>query len=224
MDTQKTQRTRRKESRPGEILDAAFEEFVEKGFAATRVEDIAERVGVTKGTVYVYFKDKEALFDATARNVGQWLFTAMDQIHLDPATSCRDQLLTFLKEFYRIVANDRKSREILRLMLAEGRRFPGMVDRHYNEFFEPSCRRLQGIVKQGILTGEFRESNVQDMPEIFFGPSLLMTIWSLMFEEQRHFNIERYVAADLDLLMHGLATRPAASLEPIRPPSSQDGL
>ncbi len=205
MDTQKTQRTRRKESRPGEILEAAFEEFVDKGFAAARVEDIAERIGVTKGTVYVYFKDKEALFDATARHVGQQLFTAMDRIELDPAASCRAQLLTFLAEFYRIVANDRQSREMLRLMIAEGRRFPGMVDRHYKEFFEPSCRRLQGIVKQGILTGEFRQSDIQDMPEIFFGPSLLMTIWSLMFEEQRHFNIERFMAADLDLVMNGLA-------------------
>lgn len=201
----KTERTRRKESRPGEILDAAFEEFVEKGFAAARVEDIAERVGVTKGTVYVYFKDKESLFDEMARHIAKRVFTAMNAVELDPAASCGDQLRHFLSEFYRIVAKDRVSREVLRLMLAEGRRFPGLVDRHYSEFFEPISERVRDILRTGVARGEFRETAAVDMPEILFGPSLLMTIWFLMFQEQRHFDMDRFMGADLDLLLRGLA-------------------
>lgn len=197
-------RARRKAFRREEILVAAFAEFVDKGYVATRVEDIAARAGVTKGTVYVYFADKEALFEATIRSETAPRFAALREAIASNRGTCAERLRKFLLDFYRIIAGDEKSREILRLLLSEGRRFPAMATQHYEEFFHPFSVEMAAIVRDGIAAGEFRSSRLVDIPEIVFGPALLFTIWNLAFGETVTTDVEDYIETHIDVLFHGL--------------------
>jgi AcrR family transcriptional regulator len=197
-------RARRKAFRREEILEAAFAEFVDKGYVATRVEDIAARAGVTKGTVYVYFADKEALFEATVRSETEPRFAALREAIASNRGTCAERLRTFLLDFYRIIAVDERSREILRLLLADGRRFPGMASQHYDEFFRPFSVEMASIIREGVAAGEFRASRLVDIPEIVFGPALLFTIWHLAFGGTAMPDVEDYIEAHIDVLFHGL--------------------
>lgn len=197
-------RARRKAFRREEILEAAFAEFVEKGYVATRVEDIAARAGVTKGTVYVYFTDKEALFEATVRSETEPRFAALREAIADNRGTCAERLRKFLLDFYRIIAADERSREILRLLLAEGRRFPGMAAQHYDEFFRPFSVEMASIIREGIAAGEFRPSRLVETPEIVFGPALLFSIWNLLFGATVTGDIDEYIETEMDILFNGL--------------------
>lgn len=208
METTPKPRARRKAFRREEILEAAFAEFVDKGYVATRVEDIAARAGVTKGTVYVYFADKEALFEATIRNETEPRFAALREAIASNTGSCAERLRRFLLDFYRIIASDENSREILRLLLSEGRRFPTMASQHYDEFFRPFSVEMASIIREGIASGEFRASRLPETPEIVFGPALLFSIWNLVFGEKVTTGIEDYIDTEMDVLFHGLQGAP----------------
>ncbi len=210
MDPTPKPRARRKAFRREEILEAAFAEFVDKGYVATRVEDIAARAGVTKGTVYVYFADKEALFEATIRNETEPRFAALREAIASNEGTCADRLRKFLLDFYRIIAEDEKSREILRLLLSEGRRFPGMASQHYDEFFRPFSVEMASIIRDGIAAGEFRPSQLAETPEIVFGPALLFSIWNLIFGANVTADIDQYIETEMDVLFNGLRLAPEA--------------
>lgn len=194
-----------KAMRPTQILDAAFEEFIERGFAATRVEDIAARVGVTKGTVYVYFDTKEGLFEAVARHVSVPFEEVLQATH-DMEGTAADGLRKFIELLYDQVIDNRETRELLRLVIAEGSRFPALVDKHHEEFVEPLIARLQMIVDAGVASGEFRPGPAAKMADVVAGPALLMLLLQLVFHGRHPVNREDFIQAHLDLVLHGLLT------------------
>lgn len=145
----KLTRAEQKIQRPLEILDAAFEEFTKRGFTATRVEDIAERVGVTKGTVYVYFETKEALFEAMIRHASapfQEAFKAYARTSDDPVEELR-MLLEFL---FDALVDNRKMRELFRFIVAEGAKFPDLIDQHHDVVMAPVFERINTILEEGV--------------------------------------------------------------------------
>lgn len=192
-----------KAMRPTQILDAAFEEFIERGFTATRVEDIAARVGVTKGTVYVYFDTKEGLFEAVARHVSV-PFEEVLQATNDMQGSAAGRLRGFLELLYHRVIDSRETTELLRLVIAEGSRFPALVDKHHEEFVEPLIARLQMIVDAGVASGEFRPGPAAKIADVVAGPALLMLLWQLVFHGRHPSKREDFIQAHLDLVLHGL--------------------
>lgn len=201
--TDKLTRAEQKALRPIQILDAAFEEFVTHGFAATRIEDIAERIGVTKGTIYVYFPTKEELFAATIDHISLPLENLLRDSGGLKGT-CVERLQSLLLLFYEKVSNDRPSRELIRIVIAEGSRFPQVIQAHHDELIEPLFMLTQSLLDEGVATGEFRNAPAALAP-IIVAPIIARMIEMLIFGHRSDDDLPSYIKAHLDLVMNGLA-------------------
>ncbi|TLX04355.1 TetR/AcrR family transcriptional regulator [Rhizobium sp. MHM7A] len=204
----KITRAEQKALRPIQILDAAFEEFVRCGFAGTRVEDIAERVGVTKGTVYVYFETKETLFEAMINHFSvpfQELLAITDEL----SGSATERLKSILSLLYKQIAEDRTTRELVRLVIAEGQRFPDLIDRHHDEFIAPIIAKIDSLIVEGMASGEFRQIPVE-FSDMVVAPILTRTVLRLIFDDRRDPipNKEAFLRTYFDLLFNGLLAKP----------------
>ena len=196
-------RAEQKAQRPSQILDAAFEEFVEKGYAATRVEDIAKRIDVTKGTIYVYFPTKEDLFAATVKHISTPFSDVLALVTAETGT-CTERLRRLIETSYdRLLAN-RHTRELLRFVIAEGNRFPDVVDLHHREFVMPLKKFAQSILDEGVASGEFRKSPAA-VSEVVLSPLLSAIVGKLIFDDRKPFDRDGHVNAHLDLVLNGLA-------------------
>ncbi|MCX5515077.1 TetR/AcrR family transcriptional regulator [Kaistia algarum] len=199
----KLTRAEQKALRPIQILDAAFEEFVANGFTATRVEDIAERIGVTKGTIYVYFPTKEELFSAMADYISKPLEDLLrDSLTLEGTCAARLKSLLFL--FYERVSDDRHTRELIRLVISEGSRFPQVVEAHHDKLVGPLFALTQSLLDEGIERGEFRNAPAALAP-VVVAPVIAMMVETLIFGGRRDVDLPSYIRAHLDLVMNGVA-------------------
>ncbi|MBB2750646.1 UNVERIFIED_ORG: AcrR family transcriptional regulator [Rhizobium aethiopicum] len=204
----KLTRAEQKALRPIQILDAAFEEFVKCGFAGTRVEDIADRVGVTKGTVYVYFETKEKLFEAMINHFSvpfQELVAIADRL----SGSSAEKLASILGLFYDRIPEDRATRELTRLVISEGQRFPDLIDRHHDQFIAPIIAKIDALILEGVASGEFRPVPVE-FSDIVVAPILTTTVLRLIFDDRRvpTPNKEAFLRTYFDLLFNGLLAKP----------------
>lgn len=199
-------RKRRKDARPGEIVEAGLREFAEKGFAAARLEDIAARAGIVKGTIYRYFENKEALFrEAVRLRVLPILQEADEMVARYPGPT--DELLRGLLQaiYARFVASDTKV--LMRIIIAEGQRFPDIPAYYHREMITKGEALLRKIIARGIERGEFRESAVRDYPAIIVAPALAAAILQMAFATQSSVDLDRYREAHLDLVLNGLRAR-----------------
>ncbi len=201
-DTKKLTRAEQKARRPVQILDAAFEEFVERGYVATRVEDIATRIGVTKGTVYVYFEAKEQLFEAMIRHIS----TPLEDLLIsgnELKGTATERLQKNIELIYDLIINDRKLRELMRFVIAEGSRFPHIVDRHHDIFIDPLERQMQSLIDEGVKLGEFRAAPAA-FADAVVAPAIAFLFFKLLFDERRALDKASYLKAHIDLVLHGL--------------------
>ncbi|WP_414475617.1 TetR/AcrR family transcriptional regulator [Microvirga sp. M2] len=201
-------RARRKAERPGEILEAAFEEFVQKGYAATRLEDVAARAGVTKGTIYFYFESKEQVFVAMVREFSRPLHVQAEEFAASSSSTAPEFLRAYLCYLYRILSTDPRSREIFRLLIAEASRFPELIDEHHQNFMGPVVKRLRQSLEAGSKKGEIRSSAILEFPELLLAPALSLNISMLLFSDRRPIDMERHFEIAVDLLLNGLLPRP----------------
>jgi AcrR family transcriptional regulator len=201
-------RARRKAERPGEILEAAFEEFVQKGYAATRLEDVAARAGVTKGTIYFYFENKEQVFTAMVREFSRPVHVQAEEFAESSSSTSPEFLRAYLCFLYRILATDPRGREIFRLLIAEANRFPELIDEHHQNFMGPVVRRLRQSLEDGTEKGEIRPSSILEFPELLLAPALSLNISMLLFSDRRPIDMERHFEIAVDLLFNGLLPRP----------------
>jgi len=206
-------RRRRKESRPGELLAAGLAEFAANGYAATRLEDVARRAGVAKGTIYRYFENKEELFLAAMRShVGTVLDVIAGHVEDFPGTT-RDLLglaLTLAHE--RIVGGD--IRVLMRIMIAEGDRFPALTEHYHREAISKGRAILERIVARGVARGEVRPGAAAALPIVIMAPAVMAAVWRMTFERHAPIAPEAFLAAHLDLVLDGLLmpgeTKPAS--------------
>ena len=136
-------RAERAAERRGAIIEAAMDEFIARGFAATRLDDVARRAGVAKGTIYLHFKDKESMFEELIRTAIVPMITRLWGTPPQPGASVRDMVEGFAKTFIEEVATTRRG-DLVRLIVAEGPRFPAVADFYYREVVSrglPSCAR-----------------------------------------------------------------------------------
>ncbi|WP_448044995.1 TetR/AcrR family transcriptional regulator [Bradyrhizobium liaoningense] len=201
----KKTRARRKAERPAEILNAAFEEFVKNGYAATRLEDVATRAGVTKGTIYFYFETKERVFEEMVRHTSQSFFPDLADYASRLEGSYASRLRDLIVFVYGRIADSRASRETLRFLIAEGARFPDLVDRHYDEFVQPMVDQFQKIIQAGIAVDEFRAAPAIAYTEIVLSPALLLSLWALLFGSRKEIDVAVFTEVSIDLLMRGLS-------------------
>ncbi len=194
---------RRKEARPAEILEAGMAEFAQRGFAATRLEDVARRAGISKGTIYLYFKDKESLLIAAVQErVGSTLMevgAAVDQFPGSTADLLR-MIIPLLHQ--RLVHSELQP--LLRIMIGEGGNFPHLTTLYYHASVAQGRALLERIVARGRARGEIREGPTADLPIVIMAPAIMSSIWQMIFTKDAPISPEAFQAAHLDLIIHGL--------------------
>lgn len=201
------EKVRRKPGRPGEILAAAFEEFVLHGYAATRLEDVAARAGVTKGTIYFHFENKENVFVQMVREQSKSLQMNVQDFLRQETADVEMFLSDFLDFSHNLMLKDRHAREILRLLIAEASRFPDLVDEHTSQFIEPIFRHLRGVLGRAAMEGKIRKSPAIDFPDLLLSPALALNVFMMLFADRKDADPASRVAAAKDLLLNGLLPR-----------------
>jgi AcrR family transcriptional regulator len=202
-------RRRRKAERPKEILEAAFEEFSRNGYAATTLEQVAERAGVTKGTIYVYFDNKEHLFISMVREFTKATLDTVIAMFERHEGSTADLLRAQFSFIYEHIVSDRRRREVLRMLIAEASRFPALADRYHEEIHRPCLDLLQRAIQHGIDRGEIRRSAIIECPQVIMAPIALVDLWMILYDTRQPLDLKAYYNAHLDLVLNGLLTKPA---------------
>jgi AcrR family transcriptional regulator len=206
MDVAHPVRQRRKEARPGELTSAALQLFVEKGFAATRLDDVAARAGVSKGTLYLYFDSKEALFKAVIEEAMLPVLDAGDDLVEKYEGSATALLRELIGAWWQLIGNTPLG-GVPKLMISEAGNFPALAA-YYNDTVITRGRDLmRRVLRRGIDGGEFRSVEVELAIDVIFAPVLMMMIWrhSLGCCGCGTHDPEDYLATHLDLALNGLA-------------------
>ncbi len=191
-------RERRRQQRLAGILEAGFEEFAQRGYAATRLEDVGERVNLTRGAIYLYFKDKEELFRAVVRSVIQPVLQEMQSVAGGFDGPVEELLRLLLMTFYREITRNRRRSRLLRILVAEGPNFPELTEFYYSEVIHHGIGCLKSAIKRGVDRGEFRSCPVKDFPQVIMAPVIAAVIWSLLFGKSHPLDLDRYSRAHFD--------------------------
>jgi len=190
---------RRKEDRPQEITEAALEAFAEKGYAATRVEEVAKRAGVSKGLMYLYFKTKEELFKSVVKSVVirriDQLIGNIESTDLSSEDFIRGPLLSFMKQI-----PGSPVAIVIRLLISEGPRHPDLVDYYYENVVAKGLAAITGFVERGVERGEFRKSAITELPQLFLAPVMLSIVWGIIFKTRR-LDTDKLIETQIDMLL-----------------------
>jgi AcrR family transcriptional regulator len=206
-ETRPESRRRRKAERPQEILEAAFAEFSRNGYATTTLDRIAERAGVTKGTIYVYFDSKEQLFISMVRDFTKAAHETVQEMYQTHDGSTADLLRAQFSFIYQHIVEDRRRREVVRMLIAEASRFPELADRYFEEILKPCLDMLRQAIQRGIDRGEIRPSSIVDSPQVVIAPIALVDLWMMMFDNRKPLDLKDYFDAHLDLVLNGLLAK-----------------
>lgn len=204
-------RQRRKESRPQELLDAALALFVEKGYTATRAEEVARHAGVSKGTLYLYYPSKEELFKAVVRQNLSSLIAEGEELAGQFEGSTSALLAKLLSTWWQRIG-DTPAAGIHKIMLAEVRNFPELAQFYTDEVIVPADRLFSGAVQRGIDRGEFRPLPVHEVAYALMAPLIFMAVHRHSFGAcPVHGGIELdatvMLQTHLDLVLRGLEVR-----------------
>lgn len=204
-DAKQTVRRRtEKTSRREQILAAAFDEFAVNGYDATRLDDVARRARIAKGTVFLHFKNKKLLFRSVVRHMIQPVLGDVDAFVAGFPGSAEDLLRELLSRPYSEVVKNEKARGIIRLLIAEARNFPQLSDVYHREIIQPGMTAIRLVLERGIAAGEFRRTATVDFPQVLVAPMVLAVVWTLINGDRRPLDLDSYMAAHLDFALDGL--------------------
>ena len=191
-------RAERAAERRAAIVAAALDEFSARGFTATRLDDVAKRAGVAKGTIYLHFKDKETLFEELVRTA---IVPVVDRMTTPPPIggSVREALEAFAKTFLREVVATRRA-DIIRLIVAEGPRFPAIADFYYREVISRGLAAIRGLIEIAIARGEIRLAELKNFPQIVVAPAIVAIVWKSLFERHAPLEANEMLRVHLDLI------------------------
>ena len=191
-------RAERAAGRRAAIVEAALDEFIARGFTATRLDDVAKRAGVAKGTIYLHFKDKESMFEELVRTV---IVPMVDRLHAPPTVggTVRDAVEGFARGFIQEVASTRRG-DIVRLIVAEGPRFPSIADFYYREVVSKGLAGMRALIELGIARGEIGQKGLARFPQILVAPALIAVIWQSLFSKHAPLDAIEMFRVHLDLI------------------------
>ena len=204
--TAKAQRwQRRKGARPAELLDAALAVFFEKGFAAARLDDIATRAGVSKGTVYLYFDSKEDVFAALVRDIPQAKVEQVRAVAADASVPA-DELLQRVMRFVGGFLRDERMMKFPRLIIAEAGNFPHLAEIYKREVISRGIEILSTIIKRGVAEGAFREVDPRHAGYAALAPLLFVALWRTTFErfDDAPLDAQAFVEQHIDNFVRGI--------------------
>jgi AcrR family transcriptional regulator len=220
IDVVEGRRQRRKDARPAELTTAALNLFVERGYAATRLDDVAARAGVSKGTLYLYFDSKETLFKAVIQEGILPMLDDADQL-IDRFDGTSTDLLKALLTLWWNSVGATPLGGIPKLLFSEARNFPDAAEFYHREVIQRGNRLVRRALQRGIAGGEFRPIDLDSAVELLFAPILMLVIWrhsmgpcAVNADHPCH-QPEKYLAAHIDLALNGLLQRPALPEPPL---------
>ncbi len=206
-----SQRQRRKEARPQELLEAALTLFVEKGFAATRSEEVARAAGVSKGTLYLYYPSKEELFKAVVRTNLSALIAEGEELVDRHEGGTSDLLIELIATWWQRLGNT-PAAGIHKVVLAEVRNFPELAQFYTDEVIVPAARLFSRTVQRGIDRGEFRALPVHEVAHALMAPMIFQALHRHSFGACPVHGVEldpeAMLRTQLELLLRGLEVRP----------------
>ena len=206
-------RQRRKETRPQELLEAALLLFVEKGFAATRSEEVARAAGVSKGTLYLYYPSKEELFKAVVRQNMSALIAEGIEMAGSYAGSSSELLIELMNIWWQKVGNT-PAAGIHKIVLSEVRNFPELAQFYTDEVILPADRLFSTVVQRGIDRGEFRPLPVHEVAHALMAPMIFMCLHKHSFGacpiQGDEVDPDALIRTHLDLVLRGMEVRPPA--------------
>lgn len=202
-------RERRKEARPGELLDAALALFVEKGFSATKAEEVAARAGVSKGTLFLYFESKEDLFKEVIRKNITHLFPTWNEAFTQFTGSSADMLRYAMTSWWEKIGSTPAS-GIPKLVMSEAQNFPEIATFYQQEVILPGNALIRKILARGIASGEFRALDLDHAVHTIVAPMLFLMMWKNSMgscpANSQLIDPERFIQLQVDVLLHGITT------------------
>lgn len=207
-------RERRKQARPGELLDAALDLFVEKGFAATRAEEVAARAGVSKGTLFLYFQSKEELFKAVVRENISGRFTEW-RAELDVFEGTTPELLAYcMNSWWERVGLTRAS-GLTKLMMSEAKNFPDIAAFYQQEVIMPGQALIRAILQRGMDRGEFRPMDLDYAVYLVVAPMIFLILSrhsaGVCLSSDSDMDPKKYIAFQVDTILNGISAPAVAA-------------
>jgi AcrR family transcriptional regulator len=201
---------RRKDERPGEILNAALDVFAARGFAAAKLDEVAARAGVSKGTLYLYFENKEELFRSVVRGLLLPNVAMVERRIAEHKGSAAELLRGIVLTFGRMITES-KLGVIPKLIVAEAANFPDLVKFYYEEVIKRGMRAMSGLIQRGVDAGEFRPIPIEQFLPLLMGPMLLLIVWKHGFERAGvpPLPVEAVLSEHANSLLRALAPGPA---------------
>src|SRR6266481_3118828 len=191
-------RAERTAERRAAIVEAALDEFIARGFTATRLDDVAKRAGVAKGTIYLHFSDKESMFEEL---ISTAIVPLIGRLVPPPSMSgsVREALEGFAKAFIQEVATTRRG-DIVRLIVAEGPRFPAIADFYYREVISRGLAGMRALIELAVARGEIRHKDLSRFPQILVAPAIVAVIWQSLFSKHAPLDAIEMFRVHLDLI------------------------
>jgi AcrR family transcriptional regulator len=191
-------REARSAARREAILSAALDEFSERGFAAARLDDVAKRANVAKGTIYLYFRDKEALFQELIRSMLTPVIGTVESLGAAdlPIGMLADRIVDiFVREVY-----ETRRKDVIRLMIAEGRRFPNLAEFYYREVLSRIIAAMRALLTRAAARGEV-PAGLAEFPQLIAAPGLIAIVWSGLFERFEPLDVRALMKTHIELLL-----------------------
>ena len=200
---------RRKDARPQELLAAALDLFVERGFAATRLDDVAARAGVSKGTLYLYFTNKEELFKAVVRENVVPVLGEAEGIVESYEGSTIDLFRELVMGWWERIGATKLS-GITKLMMAESSNFPEVAQFYHDEVIQRGNAMFARMLERGVKSGEFRAIDIEQATRVICAPMIMLMMWKHSFGICRPETMspEAYLDSFIDLFLHGMLAKP----------------
>jgi len=198
-------RREQKLQRQEEILKAAFDVFAAHGYAATRIDEVARQAGIAKGTIYLYFRNKERLFQAVVRNLIPKRFDVLVNTLPGPPVVL---LRALLSQMYLNVVRNEKVRSIVRMLVAESGRFPQLAEIYHQEVIVPGMKAVHQVLMRGVAEGAFRKTGALDFPQIIAAPGLAAMLWQLLFAARHPLDLDVYMKAHVEFVLSSLKHSP----------------
>jgi AcrR family transcriptional regulator len=196
-------RAKRSAEKRDAILAAALAEFSDRGFAATRLDDVARRANVAKGTIYLYFADKETLFEELIRSqLSPVVGTLVHAAHADvPLRMIADQIVeVFAREIF-----GTRRKDVVRLILTEGARFPKVAEFYYREVVGRAMEAVRGVMRRAVERGELKSDALARFPQLIAAPGLVAIMWNGLFDRFEPLDVRELMRAHFDLILDGRA-------------------
>ncbi len=204
-------RQRRKEARPGELLEAALALFVEKGFAATRVDEVAARAGVSKGTLFLYYPSKEDLFKAVIHETLAGRFDEWNAEFEAFEGSSAELVRYCLHSWWERIGMTQAS-GITKLVMSEAGTFPEVAAYYQQHVINPGHDLLKRILQRGVDRGEFRPLNLEYAVYSLIAPMIFLLTWKHSMAPccppSQQIEPKAFIDSQVDLLLGGMLARP----------------